>query len=60
MLLHPGCCFGQDLHKLVLDRVPSKSLYGSDLEPAFIELGYKSYMDQATLGSKFLLVDIGG
>ncbi|KAK6836469.1 hypothetical protein PG987_006964 [Apiospora arundinis] len=42
-LLDLGCCFGQDLRKLAYDagpKISTKSLIGSDLEAAFLELGF--------------------
>lgn len=45
-LLDAGCCFGQDLRKLSFDGAPPASLYGLDVEPAFLELGYDLFLDR--------------
>ncbi|MCJ1355504.1 MAG: hypothetical protein MMC33_005496 [Icmadophila ericetorum] len=47
--LDAGCCFGQDLRKLAFDGAPPASLYGLDLEPAFLELGYDLFCDRAKM-----------
>lgn len=57
-LLDLGCCFGQDIRKLVADGAPSSSLYGCDLRPDFFELGYDLFLDRETLQSKFLAGDV--
>ncbi|KAL9616311.1 MAG: hypothetical protein Q9160_008806 [Pyrenula sp. 1 TL-2023] len=61
-LLDAGCCFGQDLRKLVFDGVPPRSLYGLDVEPSFLELGCDLFCDrdrmaEATFVSGNLLKD---
>ena len=56
--LDMGCCFGQSIRKLVYDGAPSASLYGIDIEGAFISLGYELFMDQNKLESKFIKGDI--
>lgn len=53
-----GCCFGQEIRQLVLDGAPPENLYGSDLQPDFISLGYDLFKDQATLKTKFMTADI--
>ncbi|KAF1354047.1 hypothetical protein BDV97DRAFT_396832 [Delphinella strobiligena] len=35
--LDVGCCFGQDIRKLVFDGAPSNKIYGSDLDHRFLE-----------------------
>ncbi|KAI9854881.1 MAG: hypothetical protein M1824_006512 [Vezdaea acicularis] len=57
-LLDMGCCFGQDIRRLVLDGVDSSQLYGSDLRREFMELGYDLFLDRESLKSKFLVGDI--
>ena len=58
-LLDVGCCFGQDLRKLVADGAPAANLYGMDLCPEFIELGYELFLDRETLPAHFIApVDI--
>jgi len=53
-----GCCFGQEIRRLVTDGAPSENLYGSDLRPEFFELGYKLFRDKETLKSTFIAADI--
>jgi len=54
-LLDAGCCFGQELRKLAFDGAPPAALYGLDLEPAFLELGYDLFLDRAKMaGATFV------
>jgi SAM-dependent methyltransferase len=53
-----GCCFGQDIRRLVNDEAPQSHLYGADLRPEFFDLGYKLFRDASTLKAKFLTADI--
>ncbi|KAL2353590.1 hypothetical protein BJ546DRAFT_1113332 [Cryomyces antarcticus] len=57
-LLDLGCCFGQDIRKLVSDGVPSENCYGADLRLDFIDTGYDLFRDKETLKSKFIAADI--
>jgi len=41
-----GCCLGQDLRKLVYDGVSVSRLYGADLRPEFIDIGYGLWRDE--------------
>ena len=52
-----GCCFAQDIRKLVYDGAPSENICGTDLEGGFIDLGYELFLDRQTLKSKFLATD---
>lgn len=57
--LDAGCCFGQDLRKLIFDGAPSsKALYGLDIESAFLDLGYELFRDRATFQDTLLTVDL--
>ncbi|KAF2502409.1 hypothetical protein BU16DRAFT_474636 [Lophium mytilinum] len=56
--LDMGCCFGQDIRKLVHDGAPAENLYGADLEMQFMELGYDLFLDKETLKTKFIASDI--
>jgi hypothetical protein len=56
-LLDQGCCFGQDLRKLVFDGVPAENLVGSELEQTFIDLGYEVFNDRNKLKAKFYAGD---
>jgi len=53
-----GCCFGQELRKLIADGAHSENLYGSDLRPEFFDLGYKLFRDKESLNSTFIAADI--
>ncbi|KAE8447545.1 hypothetical protein EG329_010675 [Mollisiaceae sp. DMI_Dod_QoI] len=45
-LLDVGCCFGQDLRRLVADGTPSENLVGLDVEPQFLSLSYDLFADR--------------
>jgi len=49
IFLDLGTCLGQDIRKLVFDGVPSSRVYGADLLPAFIDLGYQLFRDTAKI-----------
>ncbi|KAI4727060.1 hypothetical protein E4T49_05171 [Aureobasidium sp. EXF-10728] len=53
-----GCCFGQDIRRLVADGVPSEALIGSDLQQGFLDLGFDLFKDKETLHSKFVAADV--
>ncbi|KAH8804396.1 hypothetical protein F5884DRAFT_859021 [Xylogone sp. PMI_703] len=53
-----GCCFGQEIRRLVYDGVPSENLYGLDLHKGFMDIGYDLFCDKATLQSTFIAADI--
>jgi SAM-dependent methyltransferase len=57
-LLDVGCCFGQDLRKLVVDGAPGSQLVGAELKPEFINLGYELFMDRKTYEGRFVQGDI--
>lgn len=57
-LLDIGCCFGQELRKLVDDGVPSKQLFGIDLEPIFVRFGYELFRDKQKFQATFLTGDM--
>lgn len=56
-MLDLGCCFAQDIRKLVYDGAPAENLYGTDLEAGFIDLGYDLFLDKETLKSHFFAAD---
>ncbi|KAJ6782923.1 hypothetical protein PWT90_03075 [Aphanocladium album] len=56
--LEVGCCFGQELRKLVIDGVPQESLYASDLDLTFAELGFELFRDKGRLTTPFIAADI--
>lgn len=53
-----GCCFGQDIRRLVNDGVPGSVLIGSDLHRGFLDLGYDLFKDKDNLDSKFIAADV--
>jgi SAM-dependent methyltransferase len=57
-LLDMACCFGQTIRRLVADEAPGENIYGCDLQPDFIQLGYKLFKDRGKLKSNFLTADI--
>ena len=56
-LLDVGCCFAQDLRKLVHDGARSEHLWGTDIMGDFIELKYELFLDKNTFQSGFLIAD---
>ena len=55
-----GCCFGQDIRKLVYDGAPPERLQATDLHPEFLDLGYDLFRDRTALQSTFFAADILG
>ena len=53
-----GCCFGQDIRKLITDGVSGENLYGADLRSEFIELGYELFRDKDKLKARFVQGDV--
>ncbi|KAF2470122.1 uncharacterized protein BDR25DRAFT_304076 [Lindgomyces ingoldianus] len=53
-----GCCFGQDIRKLVHDGAPSEHTFGSDLQKDFMDLGYDLFLDKSTLKTTFIPANI--
>ena len=45
VFLDLGCCLGQDIRKLIFDGADSSRVYGADLRPEFIEVGYSFFGD---------------
>ncbi|OTA83888.1 hypothetical protein M434DRAFT_40138, partial [Hypoxylon sp. CO27-5] len=45
LFLDLGTCFGQDLRKLAYDGALVHRLWASDIEPKFIDLGFKLFND---------------
>ncbi len=57
--LDAGCCFAQEIRYLVgREGIPSGQLYGVDVEPRFIELGYDLFRDRDSLHSIFMHGDL--
>jgi SAM-dependent methyltransferase len=57
-LLDVGCCFGQDLRRLVADGAPNENLVGLDLEPQFLLLGYDLFADREFFKGTMVAGDI--
>ncbi|KAI9785579.1 MAG: hypothetical protein M1816_000390 [Peltula sp. TS41687] len=57
-ILDLGTCLGQDLRKLLYDGAPLESLYGSDIFPAYEEIGQALFKDEATFNDRFIVGDI--
>ena len=57
-ILDLGCCFAQDVRKLVSDGAPSENIYGADLYGDFMDLGFELFRDRRTLKSTFFPCDI--
>jgi SAM-dependent methyltransferase len=47
-----GCCFGQEIRKLIQDEAPAENLHGSDLRHEFVDLGYELFRDKEGEGGK--------
>ncbi|KAK2593112.1 hypothetical protein QQS21_009202 [Conoideocrella luteorostrata] len=58
LYLDIGCCFGQDLRRLVLDGVPSENLVGLDIAGPLMDLGKDLFLDGQTLRSSFVVADV--
>lgn len=56
-LLDLGCCFGQDVRKIVYDGAPAQNITAAELEQGFIDMGYELFKDRHTLGSRFVVGD---
>ena len=56
-LLDLGCCFGQELRRLIFDGAPAENLYGVDLRPEFFDLGYDLFLDRDTCKATFIAAD---
>src|ERR1700759_3774499 len=53
-----GCCFGQEIRKLVFDGAPSANTYGSDLYDSFLSIGYDLFKDSGRLQTTFIAADV--
>ncbi|KAI8625931.1 hypothetical protein F5Y19DRAFT_235820 [Xylariaceae sp. FL1651] len=54
-LLDVGCCMGQVLRKLASDGVDSTRLYGTDIEPRFLDAGYDLFKDRDKFKATFVI-----
>src|ERR1700761_8160460 len=53
-----GCCFGQEIRRLVFDGAPSVNTYGSDLWEGFLSIGYELFKDKDRLQTTFIAADV--
>lgn len=53
-LLDLGCCVGQALRQLRADGVDGSRLFGIDLEPRLLAVGFSLFRDEDTLGATFV------
>lgn len=51
-LLDRGCCFAQDVRKLVDDGARPQNLYACDLKGEFLDVGYDLFKDKETINNK--------
>ncbi|GIZ40101.1 hypothetical protein CKM354_000345400 [Cercospora kikuchii] len=59
-LLDLACCFGHNIRKLIHDGAPATSVFGSELEPEFIDLGFQLFKDRDNLATNFVSGDFFG
>ena len=48
IFLDLGCCLGQDVRKLLFDGADPARVYGADLRPELISIGYELFKDEDT------------
>lgn len=56
--LDVGCCFGHVIRQLAVEGVPSERLYGTDLQPGFLDLGYELFRDRGKSKATFVAGDM--
>jgi len=54
--LDVGCCLGLVVRHLIAEGVPSERLYGTDLQPRFLDLGYDLFRDRDAAKSRATFV----
>jgi SAM-dependent methyltransferase len=57
-ILDMGCCFGQDVRKLIYDGAPVENVFGAELRRDFLELSYDLFHDQTSVEKQLLTGDI--
>ncbi|KAK2592264.1 hypothetical protein QQS21_010051 [Conoideocrella luteorostrata] len=57
-LLDLGCCVGQVLRQLRHDGVRGSQLFGTDVRPEFVDIGYDLFQDRDSLGAVFVAGDM--
>lgn len=56
--LDVGCCVGQEVRYLASQGIPTRQLHGSDLEPSFIDIGFRLFRDRDALAGNFVTGDL--
>ncbi|XXG96252.1 hypothetical protein Hte_002533 [Hypoxylon texense] len=56
--LDVGCCVGQVIRQLAFDGVHPSRLYGTDLEPRFLDTGFDLFMDRDRFKTAFVAGDM--
>lgn len=57
-MLDVGCCFAQDIRKLVHDGAPSENLWGLDKQEEFIALAHDFFRDETQFNGRFIVGDL--
>ncbi|KAH6886972.1 hypothetical protein B0T10DRAFT_563203 [Thelonectria olida] len=57
-LLDVGCGLGQVIRKLAADGVEPTKLYGSDLLPSYLDLGFELFKDRGRFANNFVAADL--
>ncbi|KAI1274234.1 hypothetical protein F5Y07DRAFT_219176 [Xylaria sp. FL0933] len=58
VFLDVGCCLGHVIRQLIAEGVSSERLYGIDLQPRFLKLGYDLFRDRDSNRATFLSGDL--
>lgn len=53
-----GCAFGTVVRQLIAEGVPSERLFGTDLQPRFLELGHQLFGDRENTSATFVAGDM--
>jgi hypothetical protein len=56
-MLDIGCCFAQDLRKLLFNGAIGEQLVGVELKPEFVSLGFDLFKDRETYPGRFIARD---
>jgi ubiquinone/menaquinone biosynthesis C-methylase UbiE len=54
--LDVGCCLGHVVRQLIAEGVSSERLYGTDLQPRFLDLGYELFRDRDRIKNRATFV----
>ncbi|XP_044719095.1 methyltransferase domain-containing protein [Hirsutella rhossiliensis] len=58
VFLDLGCCVGQVLRQLRAAGVQGPRLFGTDVQPRFVDIGYDLFRDRDRLGASFVIGDM--